>query len=146
MAISPVGQHCQMAKRMVDHKYASNDCATYSDFRKVLARPDVDAVLIGTPDHWHVPIAIEAMKHGKDVYSEKPETLTINQGKELREVVRQTGRVYSGGSQRVWHPRHRAARGQGRHRPHDHHDRPSVRRSRGRRTRGDRSLVDRDAG
>jgi len=97
-----VGQHSQMAKRMVDQKYGSNDCATYSDFRKVLARPDVDAVLIGTPDHWHVTIAIEAMKHGKDVYSEKPETLTINQGKELREVVRQTGRVYSGGSQRVW--------------------------------------------
>ena len=97
-----VGQHCQMAKHMVDHKYGSNDCAKYSDFREVLARPDVDAVLIGTPDHWHVPIAIEAMKHGKDVYSEKPETLTINQGKELREVVRQTGRVYSGGSQRVW--------------------------------------------
>ncbi len=97
-----VGRHCQMAKDLVDRKYGNKDCAMYSDFREVLARPDVDAVLIGTPDHWHVPIAIEAMKHGKDVYSEKPETLTINQGKELRKVVYQTGRVYSGGSQRVW--------------------------------------------
>lgn len=97
-----VGRHSRMAKGMVDQRYGNNDCTMYRDFREVLRRPDVDAVLIGTPDHWHVPIAIEAMKHGKDVYSEKPETLTINQGKKLREVVRQTGRVYSGGSQRVW--------------------------------------------
>ena len=73
-----VGRHCQMAKDMVDRKYKTSDCTMHSDFREVLARPDVDAVLIGTPDHWHVPIAVEAMKHGKDVYSEKPETLTIN--------------------------------------------------------------------
>ena len=86
-----VGRHCQMAKTIVDRKYGNQDCAMYKDFREVLARPDVDAVLIATPDHWHVPIAIEAMLHGKDVYSEKPKTLTINQGKQLREVVRQTG-------------------------------------------------------
>jgi predicted dehydrogenase len=97
-----VGRHCQMAKEMVDRRYGNTDCTMHGDFREVLARPDVDAVLIGTPDHWHVAIAIEAMKNGKDVYSEKPETLTINEGKRLREVVRQTGRVYSGGSQRVW--------------------------------------------
>jgi hypothetical protein len=97
-----VGRHCQMAKEMVDKRYGNKDCVAYGDFREVLARSDVDAVLIGTPDHWHVAIAIEAMKNGKDVYSEKPETLTINQGKRLRDVVQQTGRVYSGGSQRVW--------------------------------------------
>lgn len=97
-----VDRHCQIAKGMVDSKYGNQDCAVYTDFREVLARTDVDAVLIGSPDHWHVPMAIEAMKKGKDVYSEKPETLTINQGKQLREVVRRTGRVYSGGSQRVW--------------------------------------------
>ncbi|MEM1068349.1 MAG: Gfo/Idh/MocA family oxidoreductase [Planctomycetota bacterium] len=97
-----VGRHCQMAKDIVDRKNGMSDCKMYRDFRDVLERSDVDAVLIGTPDHWHVPIAVEAMKRGKDVYSEKPETLTINQGKELRNVVRQTGRVYSGGSQRVW--------------------------------------------
>ncbi len=97
-----VGRHRQQAKDMVDRVYGNTDCTECSDFREVLDRADVDAVLIGTPDHWHVPIAIEAMKFGKDVYSEKPETLTINQGKELRQVVEQTGRVYSGGSQRVW--------------------------------------------
>ncbi len=97
-----VGRHCEAAKQMVDQRYGNSDCAMYRDFREVLARRDIDAVLIGTPDHWHATIAIEAMKNGKDVYSEKPETLTINEGKRLREIVRQTGRVYSGGSQRVW--------------------------------------------
>ena len=91
-----------MAKEMADRRYGNTDCAMHNDFREVLARPDVDAVLIGTPDHWHVPIAIEAMKNGKDVYSEKPETLTIAEGKRLREVVRQTGRVYSGGGTTDW--------------------------------------------
>ena len=97
-----VGRHRKMAKDMVDQRYGNTDCSSHVDFREILGRSDVDAILIGTPDHWHVPIAIEAMKQGKDVYSEKPETLTINQGKELRKVVQQTGRVYSGGSQRVW--------------------------------------------
>ena len=97
-----VGRHCQMAKNSVDSRYGNTDCAMYSDFREVTSRSDIDAVLIGTPDHWHVSIAIEAMKNGKDVYSEKPETRTIVEGQRLREVVAQTGRVYSGGSQRVW--------------------------------------------
>ena len=67
----------------------------------MLARDDIDAVLIATPDHWHALITIAACKHGKDVYCEKPETLTIREGRAMVEAVRRYGRVFSGGSQRV---------------------------------------------
>ncbi len=101
-----VADHCQQAKRMVDNRYGNSDCKAYEDFRDVVARDDIDAVLIGTPDHWHAIIAIEAMKHGKDVYCEKPETLTVRQGQEMVKVARRYGRVFSGGSQRVWDDYH----------------------------------------
>lgn len=75
------------------------DCRPYSDFREVLARKDIDAVIIGTPDHWHSYICIAAMKAGKDVYCEKPLTLTIDEGKKLVKVWRDTGAVFQTGSQ-----------------------------------------------
>ena len=77
-------------------KYGS--CDTYQDYRKVLDRKDVDAVTIGTPDHWHTKIAIDAMKAGKDVYCEKPLTLTIDEGKLICKVVKETGRVFQVGT------------------------------------------------
>jgi len=89
-------------KAYVDKHYGNSSCAAVNDFRQITRRDDIDAVIIGTPDHWHVPIAVDAMRHGKDVFCEKPETLTIREGQQLIEVVRRTGRVYSGGSQRVW--------------------------------------------
>jgi predicted dehydrogenase len=75
------------------------DCKGYKDFREVLARRDIDGVIIGTPDHWHTIICIEAMRSGKDVYCEKPLTLTIDEGKRLVKVWRETKRVFQTGSQ-----------------------------------------------
>ena len=97
-----VGKHRDMAKASVDSRYRSKDCKAYNDFRDITTRKDIEAVLIATPDHWHAGISIEAMKNGKDVYCEKPETLTIAQGRAMVEIARRYGRVFSGGSQRVW--------------------------------------------
>ncbi|WP_153558818.1 Gfo/Idh/MocA family protein [Roseimaritima sediminicola] len=70
----------------------------YKDYRKVLDRDDIDAVMIATPDHWHTKIAVEAMLAGKDVYCEKPLTLTIDEGKLIEKVVQDTGRVFQVGT------------------------------------------------
>jgi predicted dehydrogenase len=70
----------------------------YKDYRKVLDRKDIDAVMIATPDHWHTKIAVEAMLAGKDVYCEKPLTLTIDEGKLIEKVVKETGRVFQVGT------------------------------------------------
>ncbi len=70
----------------------------YQDYRKVLDRKDIDAVMIATPDHWHTKIAVEAMLAGKDVYCEKPLTLTIDEGKLIEKIVKQTGRVFQVGT------------------------------------------------
>uniref|UniRef100_A0A7C2NW71 Twin-arginine translocation signal domain-containing protein n=1 Tax=Schlesneria paludicola TaxID=360056 RepID=A0A7C2NW71_9PLAN len=71
----------------------------YEDYRKLLDRNDIDVVTIVTPDHWHSKIAIEAMRAGKDVYCEKPLTLTIHEGKQIRKVLQETKRVFQVGTQ-----------------------------------------------
>lgn len=73
--------------------------AKLEDYRAILDNPDIDIVTIVTPDHWHTKIAIEAMKAGKDIYCEKPLTLTIEEGKQICEVARQTKRVFQVGTQ-----------------------------------------------
>lgn len=88
-----------------DHRQKACDLAgldpkaAYNDFRDVLARSDIDAVVICTPDHWHVPISIAAAKAGKDIYCEKPLTLTIAEGRTLCDAVKRYGTVFQTGSQ-----------------------------------------------
>src|SRR5579871_2635738 len=72
---------------------------TTKDFHEVLARPDIQAVLIATSDHWHAPVAIAAMRAGKDVYCEKPMTHTIPEALEMARVSKETGRLLQVGSQ-----------------------------------------------
>jgi predicted dehydrogenase len=78
---------------------ADRHVAMYEDYRKVLDRKDIDVVSIVTPDHWHTKIAIEAMKAGKDIYCEKPLTLTIDEGKQIIKVLNETKRVFQVGTQ-----------------------------------------------
>lgn len=74
-------------------------CKVYGDYRKILDRKDIDAITCGTPDHWHVRIAIDAMKAGKDVYCEKPLTLTMDESRLIREATEKTKRIFQVGTQ-----------------------------------------------
>jgi predicted dehydrogenase len=92
-------KHREATKEIIDAVSGSRSCATYADFREVLAREDIDAVVIATPDHWHVPIAIAAVKANKPAYVEKPLTLTIREGRILANAVRRYGAIVQVGSQ-----------------------------------------------
>lgn len=92
------------AQKVVNDFYAGRpgvrkgDCAAYKDFRDLVARKDIDAVCIATPDHWHAIITIAALKSGKDVYCEKPLTNNIHEAVEVMKAVRDNGRVLQTGS------------------------------------------------
>jgi predicted dehydrogenase len=99
VAVCDVDQnHAAKAQEVVKEKQGK-DAEIYEDYRSVLDRQDIDVVVIVTPDHWHSKIAIEAMKAGKDVYCEKPLTLTIEEGKQIIQVLNETQRVFQVGTQ-----------------------------------------------
>lgn len=87
---------CEKAREMVNTAYGNTGCAVHADFREILARPDIDAVVISTPDHWHVLMSVLAARAGKHVFCEKP-TLTVAEGQALIDVIKRTGVVYQGG-------------------------------------------------
>ena len=100
VAVCDVKSHVLKATQdRVNKHYQSTGCATYKDFRKLLARDDIDAVLIATPDHWHVLTALAAVRAGKDVYLEKPMGLSLAQDQALRTAVHRGGRVFQFGTQ-----------------------------------------------
>ena len=92
---------CDVDKRHLAHavQRAGASCDTYTDFRRILDRHDIDAVVLGTPDHWHAPMTILACQAGKDVYCEKPLTRTIGEGQAIIRAARRYGRMVQMGSQ-----------------------------------------------
>ena len=87
-------------KKQVDLHHSNDQCATYRDFRELLDRSDIDAVLIATGPNWHATAAMTAAKAGKDMYCEKPVTKNISQSLILADTMRRTGRVFQAGTQR----------------------------------------------
>lgn len=83
----------------VNQTYGNHDCRAYADFRELAARRDLDAVWVCTPDHWHALAALAAIRQGKDVYVEKPLTLTIHEGRVLVDAARRHGRIVQTGTQ-----------------------------------------------
>jgi len=100
--------HLENARRAVE-KATGRNPAVYSDYRRLLEDKSIDAVCISTPDHWHALPAIHACEAGKDVYVEKPLTLTIHEGRVMRAIARRTGRVLQTGSQQRSDTRFRRA-------------------------------------
>ena len=94
------------ARQSVERIYASRKasgaykgCEAYNEFERIVERKDIDAVVVVTPDHWHAPISVAAMRSGKDVYVQKPMTLTIREGRIMSDTARQYGAILQVGSQ-----------------------------------------------
>jgi predicted dehydrogenase len=92
----------ERARQIVNEAHKNEDCSVYRDFRELLAKErEIEAVLIAAGDRWHAPLAIKAMQAGKDVYCEKPGTLTIAEGQALVRTERATKRIFQTGAQRM---------------------------------------------
>lgn len=89
----------ERSETLVNNRYGSKECVSYNDFREVLERPDIDAVLIATGERWHPLIAIEAANHGKHMYCEKPLALSVAEAKAVREAVNRNGVSFQFGTQ-----------------------------------------------
>jgi len=92
-------QILQKAKEFVDGKYGNQACHASGDFRELTRRGDIDALCVCTPDHWHALVGLDGIRHGKDMYIEKPLTLTIREGRLLSDEARRYGRVVQTGCQ-----------------------------------------------
>ncbi|MBO7166438.1 MAG: Gfo/Idh/MocA family oxidoreductase [Kiritimatiellae bacterium] len=93
----------EAGKAQVDKFYGNTNCKAVADFRDILKDPMIDMVCIATPDHWHAYMSVEAMKHGKDVYCEKPLTFNVDESRKVMEAEKKYGRVFQTGSmQRSW--------------------------------------------
>ena len=99
-------EHREAARQAVEERYATNTahgiyrgCDAYNDFSEVLARDDIDAIVQSVPDHWHALIITGAARAGKDIYGQKPLSLTIRQGRVMSDAIRRYGRVFQTGSQ-----------------------------------------------
>ncbi|HID23117.1 MAG TPA: Gfo/Idh/MocA family oxidoreductase, partial [Planctomycetaceae bacterium] len=89
----------ETGKRQVDEAYGNKGCAAYNDYREMLAREDIDAIVCATPDHWHARIIIDTCRAGKDMYCEKPLTNTLREAKLVMDVVKPSGIIFQTGSQ-----------------------------------------------
>jgi predicted dehydrogenase len=94
------GERRANGKRLVDQRYGNNDCATYRDLRELLARSDINAVLIATGDNWHSLASVMAARAGKDIYCEKPLSITIAESRAVVDTVKRFARVFQCGTQR----------------------------------------------
>lgn len=92
-------RNLEAAVRQVNGAYKDEAVQTHADYRDLLARPDIDAVLIATPDHWHVPVAVAAARAGKDMYLEKPMGLSVQEDKQLRRACQNRQRIFQFGTQ-----------------------------------------------
>jgi len=90
----------ESGKALVDKLSGATDCVTYRDLRELLARKDIDAVIVATGDRWHTPASILAAEAGKDVYCEKPCGLSIKNVQDLAATMKKTGRIFQAGTQR----------------------------------------------
>ncbi|MCB1124750.1 MAG: Gfo/Idh/MocA family oxidoreductase, partial [Verrucomicrobiae bacterium] len=96
----------EAAKKQVDETYGNQDCTTYRDMRELFEKESgIDAMLIATGDRWHGPAAIMAMQAGKDLYCEKPGTMTVAEGRALVNTARRYDRVFQTGAQRLCEPK-----------------------------------------
>ena len=92
-------RHRRMAKDMADRRYGNKDCAEYLDFRELVGRGDLDAVMTAVPDHWHALPAIAAAENGLDVHGQKPFARSIREGRAMVDAVERYGRIWQTGSQ-----------------------------------------------
>ncbi len=104
-------ERSHLGKRLIDRAYGNGDCAETADMFEVFGREDLDAVLIATGDRWHGVGSMIAARHGKDVYSEKPCTMSIAESIELDETFRRCGRLFQAGTQRRSVPNFQLAAG-----------------------------------